>query len=70
MPIFEYRCKDCGHRFEKLVFGSQSLEVRCEKCGSQHVEKMISAFATSASQSDSVAGMGNSSCSSGGSGFS
>ena len=22
MPIFEYRCQDCGTRFEKLVRGS------------------------------------------------
>jgi len=42
MPLFEYRCKDCGHEFEELVFGNKA--VPCPKCESQNTEKKISAF--------------------------
>ncbi len=70
MPIFEYRCKECGERFEKLVFGSQSRDVHCEKCGSPNVEKMMSAFATSGSQSNGVGANAGSGCCSSSSGFS
>lgn len=42
MPIFEYRCNDCGEDFEKLVFGS--TPVRCPKCNSRSVKKKFSTF--------------------------
>src|ERR1051326_2639184 len=42
MPIYEYECGKCGHRFEKIQkFSDPPLEV-CEKCGG-HVHKMQSA---------------------------
>lgn len=44
MPIFEYRCPDCGARFEKIV-GPGSSQVACKTCGSRRVEKLISVFA-------------------------
>ncbi len=40
MPIYEYECKKCGHRFEELVFGSDVPE--CPECHSHETEKMIS----------------------------
>jgi putative FmdB family regulatory protein len=47
MPIFEYRCKNCGEKFETLVFSSQTEPVKCEKCGSEQTEKLMSTFASS-----------------------
>jgi putative FmdB family regulatory protein len=33
MPIYEYECEKCGHRFEKIQkFSDPPLET-CEKCG-------------------------------------
>ncbi|MBM4464147.1 MAG: zinc ribbon domain-containing protein [Chloroflexi bacterium] len=47
MPIYEYRCSECGERFEKLVrFGTSTSEIECPKCGGRRVEKLISAFST------------------------
>lgn len=46
MPIFEYRCKNCGEKFETLVFSSQTKPVKCEKCGSEQTEKLMSTFAS------------------------
>ena len=45
MPIFEYTCANCGHRFEKLILSSKrAKELRCPKCGSEQVDKNISLF--------------------------
>lgn len=44
MPIFEYLCKKCDHRFEAIVNGS--TVVACPSCASQRLEKQLSVFAT------------------------
>lgn len=50
MPIYEYRCKDCGDKFEKLVrAGTDQAGLICPNCGSQQTEKLFSLFATSSS---------------------
>ncbi len=52
MPIFEYKCRDCGAQFEKIT--SSSSEVLCKKCESPRVEKLLSVFAvTKGSHSNS-----------------
>jgi putative FmdB family regulatory protein len=45
MPLFEYRCKSCGHAFEALVFGGRKPV--CPRCDSDDLEKQFSTFATS-----------------------
>lgn len=45
MPIYEYRCPDCGKEFEKLIKPSKfpvSGPVVCIACGSKHLERKIS----------------------------
>lgn len=51
MPLFEYTCKQCDHRFEALVFGSEKPS--CPKCKSKSLAPQLSVFA--------VAGKGGSS---------
>lgn len=46
MPIFEYACRGCGHRFEQLVRGS--TKPVCPSCGGRKVAKQLSVFAVSA----------------------
>ncbi|HUX07617.1 MAG TPA: zinc ribbon domain-containing protein [Acidobacteriota bacterium] len=43
MPIYEYRCSNCGAEFEKLVFNS-SAAPSCPKCKSDEVKKRPSVF--------------------------
>jgi putative FmdB family regulatory protein len=48
MPVFEYKCSDCGSKYD--MFHKSSLkpeEVTCPKCGSVKNKKLFSAFATS-----------------------
>jgi putative FmdB family regulatory protein len=56
MPLYEYRCRECGHRFEvlqRLGEGAESLE--CPRCGAGRPERALSTFAT-ASATASAAG--------------
>ncbi|HKS96649.1 MAG TPA: zinc ribbon domain-containing protein [Terriglobia bacterium] len=45
MPIFEYRCRDCGTTFERIVSSNRTDSVKCRKCESSHVDKLLSTFA-------------------------
>jgi putative FmdB family regulatory protein len=47
MPIFEYRCQDCGTKFEKLVRGT-TTEVLCPSCGKDRLEQELSTFSAHA----------------------
>lgn len=42
MPLYEYQCKKCGHRFEKIQKFSDKPIKKCPEC-SGPVEQMISA---------------------------
>ncbi len=60
MPIYEYVCSSCQHRFEKLVrrFGE---EVACPSCASGAVDKQLSVFAVAVA-APSFAGCGQGAC--------
>ncbi|PYP91878.1 MAG: transcriptional regulator [Candidatus Angelobacter sp. Gp1-AA117] len=42
MPLYEYQCKKCKHRFEKIQKYSDPMVKKCPECGGP-VEQMISA---------------------------
>ena len=63
MPIFEYRCEECGHKFEAILFGEQKPE--CPKCHTARLEQQLSTFAVARSSGGSAAaaeGCGKSNC--------
>ncbi|MGD9903906.1 MAG: FmdB family zinc ribbon protein [Vicinamibacterales bacterium] len=41
MPLYEYQCQSCGHRFEKIQKFSDPPESTCPTCGGA-VEKLLS----------------------------
>ncbi len=63
MPIYEYKCEDCGNEFEKLVSMSAETNPQCPKCKSEHVKKKMSMVASGLSGCSSCSAT---SCSSGG----
>ena len=45
MPIYAYKCQDCGHQLEKLQrIGEPSL-TDCPQCGQSQLRKQITAAA-------------------------
>ncbi len=40
MPIYEYKCLDCGKTFEKIVLVSEQPD--CDFCHSKNLEKLFS----------------------------
>ena len=42
MPLYEYQCTKCGHRFEKIQKFSDKPIKKCPECGGR-VEQTISA---------------------------
>jgi putative FmdB family regulatory protein len=46
VPLYEYECRDCRARFEKLVF-NRDTEIRCSTCGGDQVNQLLSVFSVS-----------------------
>jgi len=42
MPLYEYQCKKCHHRFEKIQKFSDSHVKKCPECGGP-IEQLVSA---------------------------
>ena len=47
MPLYEYRCRDCGHQFEILQrLGEGADGLACPGCGAEALAKQYSTFAS------------------------
>jgi putative FmdB family regulatory protein len=46
MPIYEYRCRDCGKRTSQLILNLKSQpQLACRHCQSARLERVMSRFA-------------------------
>ena len=64
MPIYEFKCKECGTTFEYLCFRSTGEDKGpCPSCGSKESEKQLSTFSSVASGSGLGLGSGSASTS-------
>ena len=43
MPIYEFECSQCGHRFDRLQKLSDADPVDCPGCGAPKVQRRVSA---------------------------
>ncbi len=57
MPIYEYKCRRCHHRFEQIIL-SKHEKARCPKCESRAVEKQLSVFSAPAAHAEESASPG------------
>ncbi len=46
MPIFEFKCGECGAGFESIALPGQETATSCPECGSEKLEKLFSTFTT------------------------
>jgi putative FmdB family regulatory protein len=61
MPIFEYCCRKCSHRFETIVL-SASEKIARPKCQSSALEKQLSVFSSPASGESAAGSSGGCAC--------
>jgi len=55
MPLFDYKCADCGHRFSLLLgVVADPQEELCPACKSTSVHKLISRFARLRSEDELI----------------
>jgi len=66
MPIYEYRCLNCGKEFEKLMgFNDPDIQSpECPDCQSRNTQKQLSTIAAQSNQGSDFSGA--SSCGSSG----
>lgn len=53
MPIFEFRCEECGNRFDAFFRRAEESEQdlpACGKCGSRRVRKLFSVIGLGGSE--------------------
>lgn len=66
MPIYEYRCRQCGHTFDAFQrVGADGSDLVCPKCNAAKPEKLFSSFASSGAAPSFSSGI-SSGCGSGG----
>jgi putative FmdB family regulatory protein len=47
MPIYEFKCKNCGNIFEYLCLRSDDRDnVHCPSCGHDEADVLLSAFSS------------------------
>jgi putative FmdB family regulatory protein len=64
MPIYEYKCKKCGKKFElRLGFFHDKKDLKCPECGCDDPDRVFSPFATGSAGGGSYSAP-SSSCSS------
>ena len=64
MPIFNYRCSDCGDEFEVLSKSGDSL-IECSNCGGKNIKKIYSSFDFNIKETVSGGGCSMGGCSNG-----
>jgi putative FmdB family regulatory protein len=49
MPLFDFRCRGCGHEFESLVRAASYGDppTACPACGATEPDRLLSSFAVS-----------------------
>ncbi len=57
MPIYEYECTACKRIFSTLLLKrDEEAQVRCDRCGSSELQRLISRVSYHMSQADRLAG--------------
>jgi putative FmdB family regulatory protein len=46
VPIYEYRCEECGKRSSALLGSFSSPDPACPHCGKRALHRLVSTFAT------------------------
>lgn len=50
MPLFDFKCRACGHEFEALVRPQDAAGPRCPACQSVELDRLLATFAVSSEE--------------------
>ena len=56
MPLYRYKCLGCREEFTRLVNLGKENELKCAKCGSSRLEKLLPRFISGRTKEGPVAG--------------
>ncbi len=57
MPVYEFKCENCGKEFEKFVISQSKVkEIKCPDCGSKNIKKKITACGVKGTDSNGISG--------------
>ena len=56
VPIYEYRCEECGKRSSTLLASYSSPDPACPHCGKLALRRLVSTFATTGSSASDGGG--------------
>jgi putative FmdB family regulatory protein len=54
MPLYDFRCRACGHEFEALVRPREG-DPACPSCNARDIERLLSTFALSYAEKTAAA---------------
>jgi putative FmdB family regulatory protein len=66
VPIFEFECPRCNHRFDDLLRSSSAKNPPCPKCKCVKTQRLMSTFSMGGCASEGGHSHGGGSCSCGG----
>ncbi|MEQ8201812.1 MAG: zinc ribbon domain-containing protein [Syntrophomonadaceae bacterium] len=46
MPIFDFKCRECGYNFDMMISYSEKDKVRCPECGAVNPAQLLTPFNT------------------------
>ncbi len=46
MPVYDFRCQQCDHKFTVMVSINEKDQVKCPKCESEKVQQLFTGFFT------------------------
>ncbi len=56
MPIFEYKCRKCGHTMEFLDKNARARKHLCKACNSSDLQRLFSSFSVGQASDSSPRG--------------
>jgi len=46
MPIFDFECRKCGHKFDLIISNAEKDKAKCPQCGAMNLKQLLSSFST------------------------
>lgn len=49
MPLFDFECRECGHKFDLIISNADKDKAKCPQCGAANIKQLLSTFGTTRS---------------------